>query len=470
MSVTRYQHESCIDDDFHSLFDLVEAIKKYRYHGFPLMEADKKIINQSLPVFDDASDHFIKLQVTLLAKLSAKLTLQQLDDALRSMEARDLSKRITDQDSDLLKTLFSEHFRRTEHSPLSYTSNPHALINNILIDLARAVDRLTGQKTPWLKWLIPSLSDEAACGFSNDKFRFKNVVLSEDNQTFVSVDVVKNPQAFEGLPPRERERVLSQSPKARALVFHRSQSAEFPLVTASPSEGPLLTSKSEPMAIRRVRLFNDEAPVSEEDSLSAEVDVWLLDPAASPVISVDTASLLALQAKLSASLKSVFLDKADLCQFMLTHLEDRKQWGNFIDCLDEGVLKAWFLPAVGVMDRFFTSSVAVFCSEDEQFAKWFCANAIYRKQRAACPSEYTGFFQSAANSKSAKLKAAGLVLDLIKGGHGFRDIYAELIKPEHALIYQSLTTGSLGQINGTFLMIAKDQYELELNAKNFAKL
>lgn len=475
MNSRPYQRPPRLDEPKNMLHDLVEVIKACRYHEYSVIEADKKIIARSLPLMDDNSKNRIKKKVNCLAKLSAKITLQQLDNALEALEAQNQSSRMTEQHLAPIKLVFKNHFDRIhgiKNVPFSYTNGPHVLVNLMLIELAKKIAELQGHQTPWLKMLIPSLADEVARKYSTPEFRFKNVVLAQDNQTILPVEIVKNQDLFDGLPPDDQQTLLSHSPEAKALVLSRSQSGEFPLRRPRQLMPPIVKSKSAPsapMPIGKASSLQSDDGISRQDSLSFNVDLWLMDPGASPSVWADDESLQALQKHMHGDLEQVFLSKSDLCQFMCEHMEDRNDWIDLIDCLDQKQLKAWFLPQAGLMGRLFTpsSSLDNLRPEMEQLARWFCANAVYQKNRSATQAEYTGFFQAAAGSKTAKLKAAGFILDLIIRLGDFDHIYDELIKPENALVYQSLSSGTLGQINSTFLAFAKERHDIFIEAKKF---
>jgi hypothetical protein len=430
--------------------------------------ADKKnIIMTSAPAMDPASSSAIKNEVILLSKLYAKLMLQQLDRVLEQLEKNDVFRDVTEDDLKLIEVVFKEHFQRIHNSPLSYTVNSHALMNDTLCKIARIMDReMHGQK-PFLKLLIPSLRDEVACQYSVDAFRFKNVVLSGDGQSIIPIELVKNPSAFERLPSETKEQVFSQSPKAKALHLARSQSAEFPVSCLSGIRGkfpPISAS----MTIGQPQ--DEPEAISSEDECEIGLDLSLLDSAAPPVVKVDTAALNLLKANLSPYINDIFSDKEDLYRFMLDCLPDRRDWAHLMDMLGEPVLDKFFPPK----SRVFSGSlfgkpapVLGVIADDYHLAKWFCVNAAYQHQRERIASD-KWFFQDSACSKAAKLAAAKVIPGLIAKGHQFGAIHAELMKLD-ASTYQSLTMGNLGEINSSFLDCAKEQYSLTLAARSFGK-
>lgn len=426
----------------------------------------KNIIMTSAPEMDPASASSIKSQVVLLSKLYAKLMLQQLDKALEQLEKGDPYRGVTEDDFKLIEVVFSEHFQRIHNSPLSYTINSHALMNEILCKIARLIDRDACGQKPFLKLLIPSLRDEVACQYSVEAFRFKNVVLSGDGRSIIPVELVKNPSAFERLPSEAKEQVFSQSPKAKALHLARSQSAEFPASRLSRIRGNFPVSAS--MNIGQSQ--GESEAISSEDECEIGLDLSLLDSAAPPVVKVDTAALTLLKANLFPYINDIFSDKEDLYCFMLDCFPDRRDWAHLMDILGEPVLDKFFPPK----SRVFSGSlfgkpapVLGVIADDYHLAKWFCVNAAYQNQRERIASD-KWFFQDSACSKAAKLAAAKVIPDLIAKGHQFGDIHAELMKLD-ASSYQSLTMGNLGEINSSFLTCAKEQYSLTAAARSFGK-
>ncbi|HEU5281867.1 MAG TPA: hypothetical protein VFU82_07815 [Gammaproteobacteria bacterium] len=431
------------------LSDLLECLNDARnQHGqFQRSEADNKIIELSPPPIDALSfpntdacaERKLKARVLLLSKLAAKATLHQLDALIKTLEVRNLGEELTDNDIALVQAIFNDHYRRIKHPPMHYTANPHGLINKVLIDIAKGIERLTDRRFAWLGLLIPSLKPAVAQQYSTETFRFKNVVLGQDDQVIIPVEAVKNQSAFERLPPGDKEKVLSQSPRVRALHLSRSQSGEF----ARASQAITIRRSSSSTA-------DDDLP-TEEQCHGLEVDLWLLDETASPTVCVDLAALNQLEANLKPDLPHVFSDKNDLCQFMLTHLPERQDWMLLMNILGRPVL-----------DQLLSQSVSVVSANELYLAMWFSVNAQYKAGREAKSGEYTGclpsLFRGKAFSKTAKLEAVARIMNSVERGLGFGEVYAELMKPENDFIRQSLSSGSLSKVNQPFMACAENAY------------
>lgn len=438
---TRYVRPPLLEEPYGLRHDLLDKLKGYLN--------STNIIAQSVPNIDLSSDTSIKREVILLSKLNAEITWRELNDAIDALEKCDCSKRLTDDDIALFKAVFDDHFKRTHGYPISYTESPHIAINDILCKIAKDIDRMTDRQIPWLKLLISSLDDEDARRYSTDTFRLKNAVLSQDNKKILPVEMVKDEKVFETLTPVDKEALLSHSPQARAFHLSRSQSGEFPRVSRrQPGNG---VSASAPVAITGSLL---------------DLDLALLDSGAP--VKVDTASVVGLKACLEPYLRSIFLTQKELCDFMITHLSDRKDWQILVDILGDAVLDKLFPQPSTSWFGFFNSAPALAAiADDQHLAMWFCANAAYQKRRAT-GSNYVGFEmgQDASKSKECKVAGASFIMSAILSGQGFEGIYAKLER-KHELVKKSLTTGSLGQINRTFLSCAKEQYNLSAAARSF---